>query len=109
MPDTDELESTLTDRYQTTVPSPVRRALRLKKRDKIRYCVTERGQVILTRATQDEDSDPVVRKYLQFLARDMEKHPENIKPFPRTLLKHIRELTQGVKVDLDKPLDSDDE
>ena len=31
-----EVESTLTDRYQTTVPQTVRRALRLGKRDKIR-------------------------------------------------------------------------
>ena len=28
-------ESTLTDRYQTTVPEPVRKALGLNKRDKI--------------------------------------------------------------------------
>ena len=30
-----DIESTLTDRYQTTVPETVRRALRLGKRDKI--------------------------------------------------------------------------
>ncbi len=32
-----EVESTLTDSYQTTVPETVRRALRLGKRDKIHY------------------------------------------------------------------------
>ena len=32
----EEVESTLTDRYQTTVPQPVRRALGLRKRDRIR-------------------------------------------------------------------------
>jgi antitoxin PrlF len=37
MPATLEAESTLTDRYQTTVPQTVRRALRLRKRDKIQY------------------------------------------------------------------------
>ena len=37
MPATLEAESTLTDRYQTTVPETVRRALRLGKRDKIHY------------------------------------------------------------------------
>jgi hypothetical protein len=37
MPATLEAESTLTDRYQTTVPETVRRALRLRKRDKIQY------------------------------------------------------------------------
>jgi antitoxin PrlF len=30
-----EIESTLTDRYQTTVPDAVRRTLKLRKRDKI--------------------------------------------------------------------------
>ena len=32
-----EVQSTLTDRYQTTVPETVRRALQLGKRDKIHY------------------------------------------------------------------------
>lgn len=32
-----EFESTLTDRYQTTAPTAVRQALRLGKRDRIRY------------------------------------------------------------------------
>ena len=32
-----ETESTLTDRFQTTVPSSVRQALRLGKKDKIKY------------------------------------------------------------------------
>ena len=45
-----ELESTLTDRYQTTVPTAVRQALRLQKRDRIRYRVMEGGQVLLERA-----------------------------------------------------------
>ena len=39
MPATLEAESTLTDRYQTTVPETVRRALRLRKRDKIQYVI----------------------------------------------------------------------
>jgi antitoxin PrlF len=34
-----EVESTLTDRYQTTVPETVRRALKLGKRDKIHYTI----------------------------------------------------------------------
>lgn len=32
-------ESTLTDRYQTTIPEPIRKALGLNKRDKIRYTI----------------------------------------------------------------------
>ncbi len=50
MPATLEVESTLTDRYQTTVPETVRRALRLGKRDKIHYTIRPSGEVVLTRA-----------------------------------------------------------
>ncbi len=31
-------ESTVTDRYQTTMPDPIRRVLKLGKRDRLRYC-----------------------------------------------------------------------
>jgi antitoxin PrlF len=41
-----EAESTLTDRYQTTIPDPVRKALHLNKRDKIHYTIQPNGQVI---------------------------------------------------------------
>jgi antitoxin PrlF len=50
MPVTMQVESTLTDRYQTTVPETVRRALRLGKRDKINDTIRPDGEVVLTRA-----------------------------------------------------------
>ena len=50
MPAILEVESTLTDRYQTTVPETVRRALSLGKRDKIHYTIRSSGEVVLTRA-----------------------------------------------------------
>ena len=60
MPATLEVESTLTDRYQTTVPETVRRALRLGKRDKIHYSIRPNGEVVLTRAEASEGDDPVL-------------------------------------------------
>ena len=39
MPAMLEIDSTLTDRYQTTVPETVRRALKLRKRDKLHYSI----------------------------------------------------------------------
>ena len=65
-----EVESTLTDRYQTTVPETVRRALRLGKRDKIHYAIQSTGEVVLTRAA-DAEADPVIGQFLDFLARDI--------------------------------------
>ena len=56
-------ESTLTDRYQTTVPEPIRKALGLNKRDKIRYTIEPDGRVIISRA---DESDPILEKFLDF-------------------------------------------
>ena len=100
-----ELESTLTDRYQTTVPDSVRRALRLRKRDKIRYHVQGDGTVLLTRADQQEDNDPVLDRFLQFLADDMTAHPDRVRSVDRKFVKRIKALTKGVEIDLDAPLD----
>ena len=69
MPATLELESKLTDRYQTTVPDGVRRALKLGKRDRIRYLVQSDGCVVLQRA--DDTDDPVLGSFLDFLAQDI--------------------------------------
>ena len=64
-----EVESTLTDRYQTTVPETVRRALKLGKRDKIHYTIRQDGEVVLTRAKVSEVNDPVLGQFLNFLAK----------------------------------------
>ena len=104
-----EIESTLTDRYQTTVPDAIRRTLKLRKRDKIRYVVGSDGAVFLTRATAREETDPVVAKFLAFLARDMEVHPAQILGISPALVRRARSLVKGLKVDLDAPLPLEDE
>lgn len=107
MPVTLELESTLTDRYQTTVPDAVRRALHLGKRDRIRYLVQDNGSVVLQRA--GEDDDPVLGKFLDFLARDIAKHPQRVQAIDTDLAKRMRSLGKGIKVDLDAALDPAEE
>ncbi len=67
-----EVESTLTDRYQTTVPETVRRALKLGRRDKIHYSIQPDGQIMLKRAASATGEDPVLGQFLSFLARDIE-------------------------------------
>ena len=103
-----EIESTLTDRYQTTVPETVRRTLKLGKRDKIHYIIRN-GEVVLTRAEVAAGNDPVLGKFLEFLARDIASHPERLQAVDRNLVKRIRSLVGGVKVDLDDALSADDE
>ncbi|WP_280570158.1 type II toxin-antitoxin system PrlF family antitoxin, partial [Chromohalobacter sp. 296-RDG] len=75
-----EDDSTLTDRYQTTVPASVRRALNLKRRDRLHYTVRSNGEVVLSRADDEPSQDPVVASFLAFLERDLQAHPENIRP-----------------------------
>jgi len=104
-----EVESTLTDRYQTTVPETVRRALRLGKRDKIHYTIRANGEVVLTRAEVHEGDDPVLGQFLGFLARDIASHPERVQTVDARLLKRIQSLVGGIDPDLDAPLSAEDE
>ncbi|SDI16620.1 type II toxin-antitoxin system PrlF family antitoxin [Nitrosomonas sp. Nm132] len=104
-----EVESTLTDRYQTTVPETVRRALKLGKRDKIHYTIRQNGEVVLTRATATEDDDPVLEQFLSFLAHDIASHPERLRAVDAGLAQRIQSLVSGIEVDLDAALSEDDE
>src|SRR3989304_5921979 len=104
MPATLETESTLTDRYQTTVPETVRRALRLGKRDKIHYTIRPDGGGVLTRAKQYEEADPALDAFLGFLASDIANHPERLQAVDASLVQRIQMLVGGVMVDLDAPL-----
>ena len=105
-----EVESTLTERYQTTVPETVRRALRLGKRDKIHYSIRPGGEVVLSRVDSDtERDDPVIGEFLDFLARDMAGHPGRLKTLNSALAHRLQSLTQDVEIDLNAPLSDDDE
>jgi len=109
MPATLEAESTLTDRYQTTVPETVRRALRLGKRDKIHYTIRPTGEVVLSRADAVEDADPVLGQFLGFLAQDIAAHPERLQGLDLGLVQRVNELVGGIEVGLDAALSADDE
>lgn len=104
-----QAESTLTDRYQTTVPEMVRRALRLGKRDKIHYTIRPDGAVVLTRAAAGDGDDPALAPFLGFLARDLAEHPERLQTVDAGLAQRIRALVGSVEVDLVAPLSADDE
>lgn len=109
MPATLEVESTLTDRYQTTVPETVRRALRLGKRDKIHYTIRPGGEVVLTRAETSGGDDPVLGRFLSFLARDIAEHPEHLQAIDADFVQRLQSLTGGIKVDFDTALSADGE
>ncbi len=103
-----ETESTLTDRFQTTVPSPVRQALHLGKKDKIKYVIQADGSVLMSRA-ESTDNDPVLDKFLSFLANDMQQHPEKIQPLTASMRNSVESLIDSIDIDLNAPLSEEDE
>jgi antitoxin PrlF len=105
-----EAESSLTDRYQTTVPETVRRALKLGKRDKIHYKVKPTGEVVMERAAAaDDEEDPAFGPFLNLLARDIEKRPDMLRSFSPEFVQRVQALTKDVQIDLEAALSSDDE
>lgn len=104
---TQDLESTLTDRYQTTVPEGVRKALKLSKRDKIHYSIRPSGEVVLTKAATP-DEDPVLGSFLNYLAKDIAQHPDRLQVVDAGLVERIKLLVDGIELDLNAPLSDDD-
>jgi len=102
-----EAESRLTDRYQTTVPANVRKALALEKRDRLHYEVRPNGEVVLTRCADNDD--PALGAFLDFLANDIGRHPERLRGMDPGLVQRIEGLVEGVEIDLDSPLSNEDE
>ena len=100
--------STLTNRYQTTIPEMVRKALDLKKRDKIMYSFQSDDRVVISRMDQREN-DPVLDNFLSFLADDLRSTPENISILNTDLVERIKNLVSDVDVDLNSPLSEEDE
>jgi antitoxin PrlF len=109
MPKPHEIQSTLTDRYQTTVPESVRRALRLDKRDRIRYFIRSNGEVVLTRAEQVPEHDPVLEQFLSFLATDIAKRPDQLVPVDAAWATRMQTLVGTTEVDLTERLSDSDE
>lgn len=100
-----DAESTLTDRYQTTVPEPVRKALGLRKRSRLHYDIAADGVVTLRRADED---DAALGPFLALLARDIHDHPERLQHMPVELRARIDDLVSHIEVDLDAALGDDE-
>lgn len=103
-----EIEATITERGQTTVPAAIRRALKVGPEGGIVYRLEEDGSVTLAKRDV-EASDPVIQNFLAFLAADMTARPEALQPVSMAWLKEAQNLVKDVVVDLDAPLDPSDE
>jgi antitoxin PrlF len=100
-------ESTITAKGQTTVPKAVRQALGVDYGGRIAFFVDDQHRVYVEKAAE-EASDPVVGRFLEFLAQDMTKHPgTSVIPLSSALRDRIVALTGNMDVDLDAGIDGD--
>lgn len=100
--------SKLTDRYQTTVPSGVRKQLKLNKGDQIRYSTEPNGRIYIEPVRAPE-SDPALDAFLDLIEADIEAHPERLQAFDGGLHDRLKALVGGIEIDLDASLSPDDE
>jgi antitoxin PrlF len=98
--------STITAKGQTTVPKSVRQVLGVHSGDQIEFSVQAVG-VVMRRATDHRHSDPVIGAFLQFLAHDMRTNPGRLEVLSPDLIDRVRELIDGVEVDIDAPIEGD--
>ncbi|MFN9545861.1 MAG: type II toxin-antitoxin system PrlF family antitoxin [Cyanobacteriota bacterium] len=105
----EEVESALTDRYQTTVPQAVRQALGLRKRDRIRYVFRANSAVVLQRVNPDPgEEDPALAPFLALLEQDIASHPDRLQPISADLVQRLQDLVGGIEVDRDEALPDDE-
>ncbi|MEH6726855.1 MAG: type II toxin-antitoxin system PrlF family antitoxin [Hyphomicrobiales bacterium] len=100
--------SKLTDRYQTTVPSGVRKLLKLRKGDQLCYRLDADGRIYLEAADRLDD-DPALGAFLNLLETDIAAHPERLTAFDGGLRERMQALVGGTDVDLDAALSPEDE
>ncbi|MDJ0679685.1 MAG: type II toxin-antitoxin system PrlF family antitoxin [Xenococcaceae cyanobacterium MO_167.B52] len=100
-------QSTLTQRYQTTIPLEIRKALGLEAKDKIQYKVMGDGQVLMSKVETFEE-DPAMASFLNFLDRDIQLHPENIQPITADIAEMYLSSVTNFDVDLDAALPNEE-
>lgn len=99
------VDSKLTIRGQTTIPTPVREALKLQPgKDHIQYEILPGGRVLLSRQEEAQE-DGVMNAFLQFLASDIKTVPQNVQPFD---MSRGRELIAGLEVNIDDEICDED-
>jgi len=103
-----ESESTLTSRYQTTIPKIVRKILGLDKNDKIKYTLNQDGSVLLSKL-ENKEEDPVLEQFLTFLANDISKNPHNLQTMNFDIVQKAQSLAGGIEIDLNNSLSDEDE
>ncbi|MCC5898092.1 MAG: type II toxin-antitoxin system PrlF family antitoxin [Phormidium sp. BM_Day4_Bin.17] len=64
---------------------------------------------VLVSVAQDDNDDPILGAFLEFLARDIAQNPQCLQPVSTNLLSRVQSLLGDVDVSLDEPLADEDE
>jgi antitoxin PrlF len=99
------IESIITAKSQTTLPSGVRKALDVGPGDRLAYIV-EGERAVIMKANADGE-DPVIGAFLEFLARDMIGAPETLTALTPELIARAGMLVDGIQSDPDAPIEGD--
>jgi antitoxin PrlF len=102
-----EIPATITERGQTTVPAPIRKMLALGKRDRVVFRGLADGTVVIEKRSMQDEDDPALGAFLDFLGRDIAARPHAIRPIDAERIAYAKRLVEGVEVDLDAPLDDE--
>lgn len=103
MPAVLERVGTITEKGQITVPKPVRDALGVSYGGRVVFRVDEHG--VSVHAADDQKEDPVLARFLSFLAEDMRRRPQAIMAFPKALAQKIAKLTEASEADPDEEIE----
>lgn len=100
------LKSKLTQRSQTTIPKAVKNALHLDAGGELGYII-EGNQVRLVNVNEETHEDPLIGRFLDFLAKDLRTHPQHVSPFPVSLVTRMKALSKRVKIDHQADIDGE--
>jgi antitoxin PrlF len=101
-----EIEATITERGQITVPAAIRKMLGIGK-GAIVFKGLPDGTVTIEPKLPEEESDPVIESFLAFLEKDMADNPHRLTPLTQNMLDDIDNLVGDLDIDLDAPLTDD--
>ena len=102
-------EATVTSRGQATIPAPIRKALKIDNEGRIVFHLRKDGTVTIAKAPVEPEGDPVIDSFLALLENDITQVPARVRPVTRSQMESAFALVEGVDVDLDSPLNPDDE
>jgi antitoxin PrlF len=98
-----ERVGTITEKGQITIPKPVRDALGVSYGGRVVFRVDEHGVSVHPAGSDDED--PVLARFLSFLAKDMLHRPRSIAAFPPALANRMTDLARRVLADADEEIE----